>query len=158
MTDALLTEKEVSERLRCSTSKIKRLRLDGKLAYLPGRPVLIREEDLNAYMESALCRSRLIDAGMPHRKFLLETEAAEILRCTPQRIYQLRHSGKLRYTPGRPVLIDQADLEAYIAAETRKVYPDEDEAHEAMLDMSRERARQAWIKHRLWKRFGNRKP
>lgn len=52
--DTLLTQKEVSERLRCSTSKIKRLRLDGKLAYLPGRPVLVRESDLNAYIETGL--------------------------------------------------------------------------------------------------------
>ncbi|WP_315918645.1 helix-turn-helix domain-containing protein [Mesorhizobium sp. SP-1A] len=58
----LLTEKEVADKLRCSTSKVKRLRLDGKLAYLPGRPVMIREGDLNAYIESALCRNPPIEA------------------------------------------------------------------------------------------------
>lgn len=47
-----LTEAEVAERLRCSTSKIKRLRLAGKLPYLPGRPVLITEDDLDAFISS----------------------------------------------------------------------------------------------------------
>lgn len=54
----LLTESEVAERLRCSRTKIKRLRLSGKLAYIPGRPVLIRESDLNDYLESVTCRPR----------------------------------------------------------------------------------------------------
>lgn len=48
----LLTEGEVAERLRCSTSKIKRLRLAGKLVYLPGRPVLVAEDDLDAFISS----------------------------------------------------------------------------------------------------------
>jgi hypothetical protein len=42
----LLTEPEVAERLRCSTSKIKRIRQAGLLAYIPGRPLLIDEADL----------------------------------------------------------------------------------------------------------------
>lgn len=58
----LFTEKEVADKLRCSTSKVKRLRLDGKLAYLPGRPVMIRESDLSAYIEGALRRNPLIEA------------------------------------------------------------------------------------------------
>lgn len=49
---ALLTEKEVAARLRCSAEKVKRLRLAGKLAYLKGRPVLIDEADLDAYLAS----------------------------------------------------------------------------------------------------------
>ena len=47
----LLTEPEVAEMLRCSTSKIKRLRLSGALAYIPGRPVLIAEQDLAEYLD-----------------------------------------------------------------------------------------------------------
>lgn len=46
----MLTEPEVAERLRCSTSKIKRLRFAGKLAYLPGRPVLIELSELEDYI------------------------------------------------------------------------------------------------------------
>ena len=53
---AFLTEPETAERLRCSTSKIKRLRLSGALPYVPGRPVLIDENDLNAYLECLKCR------------------------------------------------------------------------------------------------------
>lgn len=46
-----LTEPEAAEILRCSTSKIKRLRLGGVLPYYPGRPVLIAESDLQAYLD-----------------------------------------------------------------------------------------------------------
>ncbi|OQP84615.1 DNA-binding protein [Rhizobium rhizosphaerae] len=47
----LLTEPEAAQILQCSTSKIKRLRFAGKLAYVPGRPVLIDEKDLAAYID-----------------------------------------------------------------------------------------------------------
>lgn len=46
-----LTEPEVADILRCSTSKVKRLRLSGALPYIPGRPVLIAEEDLDEYLD-----------------------------------------------------------------------------------------------------------
>ncbi|CDX34710.1 conserved hypothetical protein [Mesorhizobium plurifarium] len=46
----LLTQKEVAERLRCSEQKVKRLRKLGALAYIPGRPVLIYESDLEEYL------------------------------------------------------------------------------------------------------------
>ncbi|WP_417433401.1 helix-turn-helix domain-containing protein [Hoeflea sp.] len=49
---SLLTEPEVADRLRCSTEKVKRLRLSGNLAYHKGRPVLINEKDLNTYLET----------------------------------------------------------------------------------------------------------
>lgn len=52
MSHDLLTEPEVAEILRCSTSKVKRLRLGGKLVYLPGRPVLVSRADLAAFIES----------------------------------------------------------------------------------------------------------
>ena len=48
-----LTEREVADRLRCSLPKVKRLRLTGKLTYLPGRPPLVEEEDLAAYIALA---------------------------------------------------------------------------------------------------------
>jgi excisionase family DNA binding protein len=47
-----LLESEAAERLRCSTRTVRRLRASGKLAYLPGRPTLIDESDLNAYVDS----------------------------------------------------------------------------------------------------------
>jgi len=51
-----LTEREVADRLRYSLSKVRRLRLSGKLAYLPGRPPLV-EEDLEAYIAIAKCKA-----------------------------------------------------------------------------------------------------
>ncbi|WP_264820482.1 helix-turn-helix domain-containing protein [Mangrovibrevibacter kandeliae] len=51
-----LTEQEVAARLGCSTSKIKRWRRAGALPYIPGRPVLIDEADLDACLESMKCR------------------------------------------------------------------------------------------------------
>jgi hypothetical protein len=48
-----LTEKEVAERMRWTLSKVKRLRLTGKLPYVPGRPPMIDEADLEAYLAFA---------------------------------------------------------------------------------------------------------
>ena len=56
MLPKLLLESEVAAALRCSTDKVKRLRLSGKLPYVPGRPVMIREADVDAYLERTLCR------------------------------------------------------------------------------------------------------
>jgi excisionase family DNA binding protein len=46
----LLLEREAARILRCSTTTIKRLRLSGQLAYIPGRPVRIEESELAAYI------------------------------------------------------------------------------------------------------------
>lgn len=43
--------------MRCNRSKVKRLRLDRKLNYIPGRPVLIEQSDLLAYVEAAKVRA-----------------------------------------------------------------------------------------------------
>lgn len=48
----LLTQDEVAEILCCSVSTIKRLRQTRRLAFIPGRPVLIDEADLGAYQET----------------------------------------------------------------------------------------------------------
>lgn len=50
--EKLFTEAEVAERLNCSVARIRKLRAAGRLAYLPGRPVLITERDFNAFVES----------------------------------------------------------------------------------------------------------
>lgn len=47
----LLTEAEVATILRCSRSKVKGLRMSGRLSYLPLRPPMIEEADLHAYIE-----------------------------------------------------------------------------------------------------------
>jgi hypothetical protein len=53
----LLTEAQAAETLQCRPSKIKRLRLSGQLAYIPGRPVLISQAAIVAYVERTECQS-----------------------------------------------------------------------------------------------------
>ncbi|MGA0594099.1 helix-turn-helix domain-containing protein [Enterovirga sp. CN4-39] len=55
----LLLQKEVAERLGCSETTVARLRFEGKLAYIPGRPVLINEADLQAYLDANAEAKRL---------------------------------------------------------------------------------------------------
>ncbi|MCP1546984.1 MULTISPECIES: helix-turn-helix domain-containing protein [Methylorubrum] len=50
--ETLFTEAEVAERLNCSVARIRKLRAAGRLAFLPGRPVLVTERDFNAFVES----------------------------------------------------------------------------------------------------------
>ncbi|OLP52618.1 hypothetical protein BJF92_14465 [Rhizobium rhizosphaerae] len=70
----MLTEPEVAERLRCSTSKIKRLRFAGKLDYLPGRPVLIDERDLDAFISGQKRIGR--EHGRPSNEIAARTDEA----------------------------------------------------------------------------------
>lgn len=70
-TPTFLTEPEVAERLRCSTTKVKRLRLSGKLSYIPGRPVLIDEADLQSYIDEV--------------KILRDAKAAKLVNKTGSR-------------------------------------------------------------------------
>lgn len=46
-----LLEKEVAELLRCSKSRVKQLRLSGKLPYIEGRPVLVDRKDLRQFID-----------------------------------------------------------------------------------------------------------
>ena len=46
----LLTQNEAARFLRCGISKIQMLRRTGQLPYLPGRPVLIRKEDIEKWL------------------------------------------------------------------------------------------------------------
>ena len=56
--DRLLLQSEVAEILRCGDSTVKRLRITGKLAYIPGRPVKIRESELLAFIEATTVRAK----------------------------------------------------------------------------------------------------
>lgn len=58
----LLTQTEVAALLRCSTSKVGRLRREGAIPYLPGRPALIDLADVLAYVERMKAQSRLLAA------------------------------------------------------------------------------------------------
>jgi excisionase family DNA binding protein len=46
----LVTQDEFAKLLRCSTQTIRRLRLAGEIAYLPGRPVKFRQEDIDRWL------------------------------------------------------------------------------------------------------------
>ena len=55
------------------------------------------------------------DGVRPHVPVETVAEAAEYLRCKPQRIYDLRSSGRLpRHGDGSRVLIRRADLDAHL--------------------------------------------
>lgn len=59
----LLLQSEVAEILRVSDRTVARLRAEGKLPFLPGRPVRIRQTDLMKYIdgETLSCHSTLRD-------------------------------------------------------------------------------------------------
>lgn len=63
----------------------------------------------------ALVLERLTPA--PATEYLNVAEAAELLRCDRQRIYDLCSSGRLRrYKDGSRVLVSRAEIEAHLAS------------------------------------------
>jgi excisionase family DNA binding protein len=91
-------------------------------------------------------------------KLLTEPEAAEILRCSPYTVARIRKAGKLAYIPGRPVLIDEADLLAYIestklAAAKREPEPEPEPGTPGYDQWINEEgyrlARKMWLKRKL---------
>jgi hypothetical protein len=94
-------------------------------------------------------------------KLLDEKEAAALLRCSPSKIKKLRLSGRLAFIPSRPVMIDEADLLAFIEREKRPARPPESPAPQrsetAPLSadaaaLAARRAREAWLKLKFSKR------
>ena len=89
-TTKLLTAAEAAERLRCKPLRIKRLRLAGLLAYIPGRPVLIPETAIEAYIAEAtvkaasLAKARESRAGRGRKE---ETEAE--VRARARRFFEM---------------------------------------------------------------------
>jgi len=75
-----LTEPEAAKLLRCSTSKVKRLRLAGKLTYVAGRPVLISSADLKTYLDSIKVHAVPADGAEPPIRAAAAAEAAESAR------------------------------------------------------------------------------
>lgn len=59
----LLLESEVAVLLRCSVSKVKRLRLSRQLGYLAGRPVLVSENDVAEYLLSIKMEAAMKEAA-----------------------------------------------------------------------------------------------
>lgn len=81
-------------------------------------------------------------------KLLTEAEAAKLLRCTRSKIKQLVLEGKLPHLPGPPVLIDEADLEAYVQNEKR-IMPGSGGLTKAKYDEVCKLARRVWLQHRF---------
>ncbi|MBY5831907.1 helix-turn-helix domain-containing protein [Rhizobium leguminosarum] len=71
----LITEQEAASILRCSTEKVKRLRLSGRLPYIPGRPVKIDEADLLAFIEASKKRGPSSADAVAEGKPKLSAEA-----------------------------------------------------------------------------------
>lgn len=65
-------------------------------------------------------RNAAAEEAQGQMKLLTETEAAAVLKCSTTTVKRLRRSGRLTYLEGRPVLIDEADLQAFIDAEAAK--------------------------------------
>ncbi|MAN78366.1 MAG: DNA-binding protein [Rhizobiales bacterium] len=78
----LLTEPEVAHMLRCSTSKIKRLRLSGKLAYLPGRPLYVEYQAVIDYINAARvpAKYKAVDPTTPSGNAEMERRSREEAR------------------------------------------------------------------------------
>jgi hypothetical protein len=91
MTHRFLTEPEVAEILRCSRQKVQRLRLSGRLAYLPGRPVLIAQTDLDASIAE---NSRLASSTGKREKKSDTSLSAEDARKWAMQAVLLKRKGK----------------------------------------------------------------
>lgn len=63
MSVKLLTETEVARVLRCSPQKVRKLRHDCLLAFIPSRPVMIDERDLEAYLDSVKVPARAAEGA-----------------------------------------------------------------------------------------------
>jgi hypothetical protein len=133
----LLLEVDAAALLRRSRGHVKRLRLERKLGYIPGRPVTIMQRDLEIFVAGAKVRRVLrevklrtgwkkraeaesetfeyVSAGGVPRPFSLLTiaEAAIKFERTPRQIRYLCLRGRIPYILGRPPLIDETDLADY---------------------------------------------
>ncbi|WP_082494376.1 helix-turn-helix domain-containing protein [Methylobacterium sp. Leaf108] len=94
----LLTLKEVATRLRCSVTKVQRLCFSGALSFIPGRPVLILEDDLNAYITGAAVQGSSGKPKIPEDKKSDHQKARDQLNITLEAIYK-RSGNRLRMTP-----------------------------------------------------------
>lgn len=57
----LLTQQEVADVLRRNVKSVQRLRAKGELGYLPGRPVMIPQAELDAYLERRMVRRQVVE-------------------------------------------------------------------------------------------------
>ena len=75
---------------------------------------LLLDEFVDRVADRVVHRLEAREPG-PVTELLSLTEAAEVLRCTPQRIYQLRSTGRLpRTVEGGRAIVRRSDLERLI--------------------------------------------
>jgi hypothetical protein len=124
----MFLEHEAARLLRCSKASVKRLRLDRKLGYYLGRPVLIGREDLEKYVASAKVMRvqipeepgyALLPVTSEVRPFKLMTraEAARFFRRAPATIKNWCLFGKVPFLPGKPARVEEKDISDFIFAE-----------------------------------------
>ncbi len=125
-TPHLLLESEAADLLRCSVSSVKRLRLNRKLGYYTGRPVLISQADLELYVASAkVLRVRMpgtkpefallpVHSDPGPFKLLTRAEAARLFRRSPLTIKNWCMFGKVPFLPGKPARVDEKDISDFI--------------------------------------------
>lgn len=89
----LITQDEAARRLGVSSSTVKRLRIDGKITYIPGRPVLIDEADLEKYTTAKA------EAAAKRAEALIETPAERARRAWIVRRAHLLTKAKFRDKP-----------------------------------------------------------
>lgn len=94
----LLTLDQAAARLRCTVAKVQRLCLDGDLTFLPGRPLLVLEEALNAYIAGKLKRGAESAVSTIPDNRSAEDIALDELELTLQAMAK-RNGGKLSSTP-----------------------------------------------------------
>lgn len=84
------------------------------------------------------------------QKLLLETEVADILRCSVAKVRRLRRTRKLPFIAGRPVTIDAADLSFYLDCMKKASSPSTDKTRQD--DEIATRARQKALRQVMRKR------
>jgi hypothetical protein len=100
-TPAYLTQPETAELLRCSTSKVSQLRFSGKLAYIPGRPVLIEESDIRQYLDSYRCDAIPHKSQIAAREAAARTTSTEVTVALSESPAHAMHSMEYTYVPKR---------------------------------------------------------
>lgn len=83
-------------------------------------PLLIPAESVEAIAQraAAIVLEQLGDRAGGEREWLTVAEAAEYIRCQPQRIYELRSDGRLpKHSEGGRALVRRRDLDGLIAGE-----------------------------------------
>lgn len=81
------------------------------------------------------------------KTLLLESEVAALLRCSTSAVKRLRLGRKLPFVPGRPVKIDEADVDAYV--ERMKTQPAQTDTAVIVRSNIIERARTDALKRRM---------